>query len=243
MTSFDFGPDLPSGDSPTVRLFPLPNLVMFPHVVQPLHIFEPRYCAMLDDALADDKLIAMAMLEPGWEGDYLQRPPIVPIVCVGRVVSHTREGDDRHNILLLGMRRARVVRELPPAHAYREADVVLLDDQYGFVSQPERDRLKQQLATGFRTHLPQNPMVQEQYGRLVSSDVPLGVLTDIMAFSLDLGLRDKRELLEELNAERRAIRLLQHLSQATSAGEPPAGEPPAGEPPAGRTFPPPFSAN
>lgn len=233
MASFDFSPDLPGGDSPTVRLFPLPNLVMFPHVVQPLHIFEPRYCAMLEAALADDKLIAMALLEPGWEGDYLQRPPIVPMVCVGRVVSHTREGADRHNILLLGLRRARIVRELPPAHAYREAEVNLLEDRYGQVSSQERERLKQRLAAGFRTHLPQNPMVQEQYERLIASDVPLGVLTDIMAFSLDLGLREKRELLEELQAERRAIRLLQHMP----------GTAPQDEAAPGRVFPPPFSSN
>lgn len=233
MASFDFSPELPSGATPTVRLFPLPNLVMFPHVVQPLHIFEPRYCALLEAALADDQLMAMALLQPGWEGDYLQRPPIVPMVCVGRVVSHTRQGGDRHNILLLGLRRARIVRELPPVYAYREAEVSLLDDQYGSVAAPERERLKQQLATGFRTHLPQNPMVQEQYERLISSDVPLGVLTDIMAFSLDLGLREKRDLLEELQVERRAIRLLQHMS----------GAPLAEEPAPGRSFPPPFSAN
>lgn len=233
MASFNFNPDLSSDGSSTARLFPLPNLVLFPHVVQPLHIFEPRYCALLAAAMADDNRIAMALLEPGWEGDYLQRPPIVPTVCVGRVVSHTREGDDRHNILLLGLRRARVVRELPPAHAYREAEVHLLDDWYGDVTKQERQRLKQRLAAGFRGHLPQNSLVQEQYERLIASDVPLGVLTDIMAFSLDLSLRDKRDLLEDLNVERRAAKLLQHL---------PAGTPADGSS-TGRPFPPPFSAN
>src|SRR4029079_17170823 len=57
------------------RLFRLPNLVLYPHVMQPLHIFEERYREMLEDALASDRLIAMALLEPGWETDYDRRPP------------------------------------------------------------------------------------------------------------------------------------------------------------------------
>ena len=52
--------------SGVARLFPLPNLVLYPHVMQPLHIFEERYREMLEDAIADDGLIAMALLEPGW---------------------------------------------------------------------------------------------------------------------------------------------------------------------------------
>ena len=60
------------------RLFPLPNLVLFPHVVQPLHIFEPRYRQLMADALADDRLIAMALLRPGWEEDYHGNRPSIP---------------------------------------------------------------------------------------------------------------------------------------------------------------------
>ena len=65
--------------SGTARLFPLPNLVLFPHVMQPLHIFEPRYRSMLEDALASDGLIAMALLAPGWENDYEGRPNLYPM--------------------------------------------------------------------------------------------------------------------------------------------------------------------
>ena len=50
----------------TVRLFPLPNLVLFPNVAQPLHVFEPRYRQLMADSLAADRLIAMALLQPGW---------------------------------------------------------------------------------------------------------------------------------------------------------------------------------
>ena len=70
-----------------VRLFPLPDLIMFPHVMQPLHVFEPRYRALLNDALNSDGLIAMSMLAPGWEADYEGRPPVLPYACLGKVVT------------------------------------------------------------------------------------------------------------------------------------------------------------
>ncbi|MEX0979385.1 MAG: LON peptidase substrate-binding domain-containing protein, partial [Pirellulales bacterium] len=75
------------------RLFPLPNLVLFPHVIQPLHVFEPRYVAMFKDAMEDDRLIAMSLLEPGWEGDYEGRPPVAPVACLGRIITWQAQGD------------------------------------------------------------------------------------------------------------------------------------------------------
>jgi Lon protease-like protein len=67
MSSLDELAALPDNFSGVVRLFPLPNLVMFPHALLPLHIYEPRYRRMLEDALADDQLLAMSLLQPGWE--------------------------------------------------------------------------------------------------------------------------------------------------------------------------------
>ena len=67
------------------RLFPLPNLVLFPSVIQPLHIFEPRYRQLMEDALKDDRLIGMALLRPGYEEDYHNNPPIYPVICLGRI--------------------------------------------------------------------------------------------------------------------------------------------------------------
>src|SRR5258706_13149252 len=68
------------------RLFPLPNLVLFPHVVQPLHVFEPRYRQLTADALAGDRLVTMALLQPGWEPDHAGLPPAFPVACPGRIV-------------------------------------------------------------------------------------------------------------------------------------------------------------
>ena len=74
MSAFEEYKFTPAEFSGIVRLFPIPNLVMFPHVMQPLHVFEPRYRDLLEDALANDRLIAMAVLEPGWESDYEGQP-------------------------------------------------------------------------------------------------------------------------------------------------------------------------
>src|SRR3990170_3664199 len=89
--------------SGVVRLFPLPNLVLYPHVMQPLHVFEGRYREMLEDAIAGDRLIAMALLEPGWEPDYESRPAIAPFACLGKVITHHRLSDCRYNLLLMGV--------------------------------------------------------------------------------------------------------------------------------------------
>ena len=89
----------PTEFSGVVRLFPLPNLVLFPHVLQPLHIFEQRYRDLLEDALAEDQMIAMAVLTPGWEQHYEGRPPVKKVACLGRVATHVRLADGRGSSL------------------------------------------------------------------------------------------------------------------------------------------------
>ena len=71
----------------SIPVFPLPNVVLFPNVFLPLHIFEPRYRQMVDDALTGDRIIGMVLLRPGWEADYEGRPPVYPIGCAG-VITH-----------------------------------------------------------------------------------------------------------------------------------------------------------
>ncbi len=86
----------------TVPLFPLPNVVLFPRAVLPLHVFEQRYREMTTDALKGDRLIAMALLRPGWEQNYYSRPAIEPVVCVGQILTHEKLADGKYNFLLQG---------------------------------------------------------------------------------------------------------------------------------------------
>src|SRR6516225_2957725 len=114
----------------TVRLFPLPNLVMFPQVMQPLHIFEPRYRQLTTEALAGDRLIAVVLLRPGWEANYTGRPDVHPVACLGRIVVEQRLDDGRFNILLRGLSRIRIMEELETGKQYRAARAELLHDTH-----------------------------------------------------------------------------------------------------------------
>src|SRR5438552_10479372 len=107
MSEAQEGPDVShTPHKSSVPLFPLPNVVLFPRAILPLHIFEERYKAMTADAIAGDKQIAMALLQPGWEKNYYGRAAIDRVVCVGTIVSHERLTDGKYNFLLQGHSRA-----------------------------------------------------------------------------------------------------------------------------------------
>ena len=107
---------------PAIPLFPLPNVVLFPNVFLPLHIFEPRYREMVADALDGDRLIGMVLLRPGWEPGYEGRPPVYPIGCAGLITHHERLPDGRYNIVLRGLEKFRILEEADQASGDRAAD-------------------------------------------------------------------------------------------------------------------------
>lgn len=218
-----------------VRLFPLPNSVLFPHVLLPLHIFEPRYRDMTAEALEGDRLIALALLAPGWEADYDGRPPIRPMACLGRIATHQRLDDGRYNLLLAGMTRVRVLEELPADKSFREATVEVCADRYPPETAVERATLQRRLFDQFRRLLPAAPESKAQLEQLLSADVPLGALTDIVAYTLGLSLEGKMALLEETNVDVRARRLVEDVLPQLKG--PVEAVPPRPK------FPPDFSAN
>lgn len=203
----------PEDFSGKVRLFPLPNLVLFPQVVQPLHVFEPRYCEMLSDALQSDQLIAMALLEKGWEHNYQSCPPVAPTVCVGKIWSHTPTEDGRHNILLVGMKRAKIVRELETGRCFREAQVEILEDYYAPDNDEIREGLTVKLQGLFSQFVPEGLAAQESFQQLVGKQLPLGILTDTISYALNLPLSVKQQLLAENNVDIRCRLLTRCLEQ------------------------------
>lgn len=198
----------------TARLFPLPDLIMFPHVMQPLHIFEPRYRDLLSDALDSDGLIAMSMLAPGWEVNYEGRPALLPYACLGKVVTYQRTDNGEYNILLLGMRRIRIDRELSATKTYREAEVTLLDDFCMTANDEKRPALQAALTKQFQEFLPNGKSADIALEELLAAEIPLGVLTDLVSFALPMELSEKRELLGECDVDRRATMLLSALDTA-----------------------------
>lgn len=106
-----------------IPLFPLPGVVLMPGTMLPLHIFEPRYRALVADALAGDRTIGMAMLYPGWESANAgEDPRIYAVGGAGEIVESEQLEDGRYNILLEGRFRYRVVEEAA-AGPYRVARV------------------------------------------------------------------------------------------------------------------------
>ena len=108
-----------------VPIFPLPNVVLFPRMLLPLHIFEPRYRAMVKDALASDRIIGMVLLRPGYESNYAGRPPVYPIGCAGLITHSEPLPDGRFNIVLRGLEKFRMTGE-EDGQPYRLAQVEAL---------------------------------------------------------------------------------------------------------------------
>jgi ATP-dependent Lon protease len=235
MSAFDGYAFSPGEFSGTARLFPVPGLVMFPHVMQPLHVFEPRYCDLLGDAARDDRLIAMPTLAPGWERDYEGRPALGAVACLGRIVASKPLGNGTHNLLLVGMRRVRLLREVPSTRSYREAEVEVCEDVYPAGQEVYQRVLTRELHRAMGQVLPGLPQAREQLDQLLRGEVSLGVLTDVIAYALDLSLAQKESLLAETNVHRRGELLLECLMVVDHRC--------AAAAPAMAIFPPSFSAN
>lgn len=217
-----------------VRLFPFPNLVLFPHVMQPLHVSEARYCALVREALETDRLIAMALLEPGWESDYEGSPPVCPVACLAKITAHHQLSDGSYNLLVTGLHRVRLLRELPTDKPFREARVEIHDDAYPVEQAEAAADLHRRLREVFLVVLPEANQAKQSLEYLLTSSVSLGMLTDVLSSLIDLDLEQKEALLAETNVYRRADVLLEYLSVVATAEDETFGA---------LDFPPQFSAN
>jgi hypothetical protein len=121
----------------TIPIFPLPDVVLFPGVFLPLHIFEPRYRQMVGDALDGDRVIGMTLLRPDWEDEYEGRPAVYPLGCAGLITHAERQPDGRFNIVLRGVGKFRIRDERHDA-AYRVAAVDALAEA---IAEPDRPLL------------------------------------------------------------------------------------------------------
>jgi len=128
-----------------VPVFPLPNFVLFPRVLVPLHVFELRYRALVRDALAGERMIAMAVLRPGWERDYHFSPEFHPLGCLARFDDVEWLPNDCYNLQLRGLARVRfgrVSREYPyrsmrvevlPQEPYSADDPLVLSEKHALL--------------------------------------------------------------------------------------------------------------
>ncbi len=214
-------------------LFPLPNVVLFPHGLLPLHIFEPRYRQMTADALEGEQLIAMSLLRPGWEKiPTHQLPPVHPMVGLGRIIAHERVEDGRYMLVLRGLSRAKVIREELVELPYRIARLELCQDQVPTECDFDRRQRAEEIVSLFCQLFP-----GEKFQRLVqqamSVELPLSAICDTIASTIPMASELSQQFLEELNPDVRSQMLWQLLQRATQ-NQTTAFQ---------RPFPPSFSAN
>ena len=203
-------------DLSSVPLFPLPNVVLFPHALLPLHIFEERYKEMTADALRGGRQVAMALLKPGWEKDYYSRPAIEPVVCVGTILSHEKLPDGKYNFLLQGHTRARIVREVRSDTSYRLAQLEPLAESQC----PEKDLEDEyrRLSRVFGPELLGATPVGRQFRTLIrQGGVGTADLADLVAFNYIDDVRLKQSLLADADVRGRVRRVVEALEAARPA--------------------------
>ena len=221
--------DVSNLDLSAVPLFPLPNVVLFPRAVLPLHIFEQRYRHMTADALDGDKLIAMALLKPGWEKSYYGKPAIEQIVCVGVILSHEQLPDGKYNFLLQGMLRTRIVHELSEIELpYRVAQLQRLEQVPAMEIDLEDHRLRMSELFGKGPLAATGP--GEQFARILRSHLTTGDVADLVAFTFIEDVALKQSLLAEPDGRARVARTTDALAAVANAMQPSAYARSSGKP-------------
>ena len=179
--------------------------MLFPGVSRPLHIFEPRYRAMVADAIKGDKIIGMATLKPGYEADYQGRPPVYEIGCAGVIDEVEELPGGRFNIVLRGVTKVRITSE-DDSRAYRLARVdampEVLDDAEKAALRKGRERLETLITDGSTSKVPAGTADEE--------------LVNMVAQYLPMSLAERQGLLELRNALLR-VRALIELIEAKKA--------------------------
>ncbi|MFM7144511.1 MAG: LON peptidase substrate-binding domain-containing protein [Alphaproteobacteria bacterium] len=207
-----------SDEDEFLSLFPLPNVVLFPGVDLPLHVFEPRYREMVADAMDGDRRIGMVLLRGDWRRDYHGTPPVFALGCACRIETFERLADGRSNLLLKGSRRFEIVEEVP-GKPYRRARVRWRDESSSLDASVAADagtRLRRSIERVFEgtsTRLPDSWW----------DGLPDGLvaLVNRLGFALELDPVEKLSLLDcDLATERcdRLVEMLEFLAAERRLG-------------------------
>jgi Lon protease-like protein len=188
-----------------IPLFPLPETTLFPGVSRPLLIFEPRYRAMIADALKGDRIVGMVRLRPGFEKDYEGRPPIYAVGCAGRIEQYEQLPDGRYVIVLQGLTAFRVLAE-DQRKPYRLGRVEVVPDQLQEQERLTLSSLRNRLASllvrvlPFGVEPPDASLEDDEFVNVVAQNLPM---------SED----DRQDLLERSSLLARARALIDRLDQ------------------------------
>lgn len=209
-------PKLTLDDLPTaLPIFPLQGALLLPGGELPLHIFEPRYRAMIEDAMLAERMIGMIQPREKEKLEPDDKPDVFGIGCVGQIATHNRLDDGRHLILLTGVCRFRVKQELPLMRGYRRVEPdygPFVTDLYDDGSAVDRAQL---LAT-LEKYLKRRKLEADWQA---IGETPTPKLVSIMAMVCPFAPNEKQALMEAKDIAQRA-RTMMTLMQMDVAGPP-----------------------
>ena len=186
-------------------LFPLPQTVLFPGCLLPLHVFEPRYRTMVHDALETHQTIGVVLLTDGTGSD--GQPTIAPVAGVGVIIDHSELPGGRYNILLRGRARVRL-EELPFVPPYRRAVATILTTPPAEVQSNDVSALVS-TATAFATIVRER---DSSFEFRLPRDASPGLVADMCAHHLVLDARERQAILETLDVGARVRRVAEALA-------------------------------
>ena len=211
--------DLPE----TIPVFPLPGALLLPRGQMPLNIFEPRYLAMIDDALRDGhRMIGMIQPDPKHPGQP-DKPALFKVGCVGRITQLAESGDGRYLIELTGIARFNVVEELTVQTLYRQCRVTFAPFADDFVPRKGEDAVdRRSLLAALTQFLEVNNLKADWEG---IEKAPNEALVNALSMMSPYGAAEKQALLEAPDLKTRAEILVAiteiELAQKNTEGEPP----------------------
>ena len=176
-----------------VPLFPLPNVWLFPGVILPLQIFEPRYRQMIEDCLDGPGRIVLGTIRAGHEDEVAGSPPIHALAGLGEIGRHERMPDGRFQILLVGLQRV-FVSEVKSDRLYRKVEV--RPAQEVPIPAVSDAALRAELLAALAARTEDLPKIPDQ--------LSTAHLADMLILRLPLTHETRHELYAELDAEKRA---------------------------------------
>lgn len=191
-----------------VPVFPLPNVVLFPHVDLPLYIFEPRYQKMLQDALLKDRLICMALIKEGWE-EKKEPYPVYDICGVGMVKFSAENPDKTSNLILRGLARVRVV-DFVQEEPYRIGKIKIIKDE-SEDSNEERALTEKVKDLFIKKVGLRRTIIDEEQIEAIRQLEDASRICDIIAFFSSVSIHKRQEILECLKIKERLRKVIKVL--------------------------------
>ncbi len=206
----------PSGLPATIPLFPLAGALLLPRGELPLNIFEPRYLAMIDDALKAERIIGMIQPDEGKDAPAAQ-PALYQVGCAGRITQFAESGDGRYLISLTGIARFRLVEELRVTTPYRQCRVDFSAFASDFVPRYGEDEVdRQALLRALKAYLEANKL-EADWADI--KNAPTEALVNGLAMMSPYGPREKQALLEAPDLKARADTLVAVTEMALAQRE------------------------